>query len=311
MPVKNQVLSFNALKFVASFFVVCIHVLFYGRDCIVPIIKTAVPCFFMISGFFLYDINQESFPTTRIKTQIVKISKILLFANILYFVWHYYLGIRYEIFKFDFWLNVLRGSAFGPHLWYLMAYVQVLFLLWLFPTVGNKKILSFTIIIAGLLCNLIFGRYSQFFSTPQIDNCFFTSAFPFFLLGSKINKYQKYISRYSGKFLVLTLLLILLFSYCEYYAQLFFPEQCFGDINIFVIALSIINMVLCVKYQDCHNACIKWIAKQGSLHSANIYIFHWIFLYYTTNPLLIFLGSYTISLCILFLHKLSSKPQYA
>ena len=52
---KKQYNLLDALKIVAAFFVVCIHVHFPGDlgRCVIAVARFAVPFFFMVSGFFL------------------------------------------------------------------------------------------------------------------------------------------------------------------------------------------------------------------------------------------------------------------
>lgn len=51
--------SFDVLKLFLSLLVVFIHIHVPWRDFILPLTRCAVPCFFMISGFFLYNMDKE------------------------------------------------------------------------------------------------------------------------------------------------------------------------------------------------------------------------------------------------------------
>jgi len=57
---KKDIPGLFALKALCALFVVIIHVPFIGKDTLAPIIRIAVPCFFMISGFFLYSGNAQA-----------------------------------------------------------------------------------------------------------------------------------------------------------------------------------------------------------------------------------------------------------
>ena len=59
--VKKQYNNLNAIKIMAAFFVVCIHIRFPGDfgNAVVAVARFAVPFFFMLSGFFSYYENKE------------------------------------------------------------------------------------------------------------------------------------------------------------------------------------------------------------------------------------------------------------
>ena len=52
--------SFDILKLFLALLVVFIHIHVPWRDSILPLTRCAVPCFFMISGFFLYNLNSAT-----------------------------------------------------------------------------------------------------------------------------------------------------------------------------------------------------------------------------------------------------------
>ena len=79
--IKQRNYSLDLLKFIASFFIVCIHFKVFGEvgDFIVVLSRFAVPVFFMISGY--YSFNDD---TVKLKQKIINILKFYFCAVVLY-----------------------------------------------------------------------------------------------------------------------------------------------------------------------------------------------------------------------------------
>lgn len=171
----------------------------------------AVPVFFMVTGFFYSDVVERNAE----KRQIVKILKLILFSNLLYFAWNLLLGIAMYIFsgdihsfadmanKLNYPINVFsmfsgnhmfkillcNVSPFSEHLWYLNAILYVLVIAYLIRKTGMFKILYY--ITPTLLCaDLIFGKYSVAIFGKSFDivcvRNFLCVGIPYFMLGNVI-----------------------------------------------------------------------------------------------------------------------------
>lgn len=125
--------SFDVLKLFLSLLVVFIHIHVPWRDFILPLTRCAVPCFFMISGFFLYNMDKEKM-RQRVGQGIRRMFNITLFATLLYMIpWilHYmqspdmYQIDFIDLVNFVFW-GIPLFLPEGIHLWYLQAYLYVL-----------------------------------------------------------------------------------------------------------------------------------------------------------------------------------------
>ena len=124
--------SFDVLKLFLSLLVVFIHIHVPWRDFILPLTRCAVPCFFMISGFFLYNMDKEKM-RQRVGQGIRRMFNITLFATLLYMIpWilHYmqspdmYQIDFIDLVNFVFW-GIPLFLPEGIHLWYLQAYLYV------------------------------------------------------------------------------------------------------------------------------------------------------------------------------------------
>lgn len=95
---KGHNYSIDILKFICAILVVCLHTNSNLHNTIMPITRCAVPCFFMISGFLLYEENEIN--KSRLLRNIKHIFNITIWATLLFFVWTEILSIlRSDIFK--------------------------------------------------------------------------------------------------------------------------------------------------------------------------------------------------------------------
>lgn len=121
--------SLDLLKFIASFFVVCIHFKFFGKagEYVTVAARFAVPMFFMISGYYCFNDDLD-----KIRKKVIRIARIYLTAFVMYFcfnvlvklfnglqeeaVWYVstYFRIRYTLKTILF-----NESITAIHLWFL------------------------------------------------------------------------------------------------------------------------------------------------------------------------------------------------
>jgi len=131
----NRKSSLDILKFIAAYLVVFIHSDAKNSisDIFLGICRIAVPIFFMISGYFLYDKNKE-----KIIISIKKILKLLIFADILYLLFEIFKNLLIgqsivEIFKSLFSINfvIFNMGSIGSHIWYIRAiiYIYILYII--------------------------------------------------------------------------------------------------------------------------------------------------------------------------------------
>lgn len=77
----------DLLRFVFSIFIIAIHILTINY--FKALLRIAVPCFFIISGYFIVGKNED-----KIKKTIIHILKLVIISNILYFLWNGFLSYR-------------------------------------------------------------------------------------------------------------------------------------------------------------------------------------------------------------------------
>lgn len=184
MTSRNSWLDF--LKFISIICVIIIHVgPFYQIDNLKPIgviinniMRFAVPCFFMCTGYFLnssVDLFDEK-DNQRIKRNVRKLFLIYILWCAIYILLmpkdHYFI------------LNVmLFGTA--PHLWFLSALIQCLLIKYFLNIFLNKCSVSKGIVFSiSLLCFLVFYYYCKYYfnDAPYIKTI--VCVFVFYIYGA-------------------------------------------------------------------------------------------------------------------------------
>ena len=201
--------SLDFLKFISSFFIVCIHFEFPGKagDFIIALARFAVPVFFMISGYYAYDDDRE-----RIINKIWRIARMYFSVVVLYFcfniavklfagqyreaVWYVstYLRIRY-IVPFVFF----NESNTAMHLWFLGALIYS-YVIQLITVKFNVKdgityVLSGVLLLIHLVAGFLFCVYGTqlpaFLLKNYVLRNFLFMGFPLFSVGRLIRKNEE------------------------------------------------------------------------------------------------------------------------
>ncbi|MCQ2514396.1 MAG: acyltransferase [Ruminococcus sp.] len=279
---NKRINSIDIIRFFAAFFVVMLHLgnNFYNPY-ICPIGRAAVPCFFIISGFFYY---QSKHKLRAIK----RIFLITILSNLLYFMFYafeYSKGIgvgQYivQIVNYNSIFNafVFNRSLVSVHLWYLSALLYCMIIQYaineIFKVNINTKI-CVLIIVLLLSIGLILGPYAKIVFGKSIlitytRNVWFIGL-PYFLIGKLIvtNK----IPKLSNKLLVSIIFIFSVFVVIErnllVNSSLINNEENF--IGISFLAVSIVLLAINNPIYE-PNKFLKCIAYCGKNYSLSIYI---------------------------------------
>lgn len=222
-PVKRN-RNLDVVKLICAFLVVCIHLPFPGTvgTVILTLARVAVPVFFMITGFFYRTVKENG----REKAQILKVLKLTVIANVLYFLWGILLSFlttgpaQYvhqtingkTIFNF----LVLNDSPFGLHLWYLSSLLVALVILYFLGKNPKLFRLSYGLIPILLLGDLVLGKYSLLlfgreFNLLLVRNFLFVGL-PYLLLGAFLSEKTERLEKIFGKRQWLLALCVVLFA---------------------------------------------------------------------------------------------------
>lgn len=166
--------------------VVLIHSQFLFKDIVFPLLRIAVPIFFMISGYFIYD---ENYAGQKINRSIKSIFSIFIWSNLLFLLFKEVFSIAHhaiyvpdtnELLKFI----VFNEDPFGWHLWYIGAYLYLLVIV-RFINKHNKWTLLFKSIPVLLIVHLAL-------SYAGVDRIYYRNfllmGLPFFSIGAYIRK---------------------------------------------------------------------------------------------------------------------------
>lgn len=278
----------DLLKVICAFMIICIHAPFPGLlgEITTPLTRIAVPIFFMISGYYYSYIKEQQ----KEKKQIIKIFKLFICANLLYFFW----SLAWSFIKGDtitaYLSNVLslesilkfivfNESPFGGHLWYLSSILYVLLIVFVIEIKWTRKVI-YPFIPVLLLTDLVFGKYSVLlfgttFPYIFVRNFLFVGL-PYFLIGDLLNTYKIKIK--NSKALLLSLLFAVT-TFIEKFALIYFDVNADREhyISTTFLAVCIFLWVsnLNIKY---NKNLLGLICYVGANLSTYIYIIHPIFI---------------------------------
>lgn len=111
--------NIDSLKAVCAFLIVCIHVSFPGviGEYFAPLTRIGVPIFFMITGYFYFDIVMKQ----KQYKQIQKLFRLFIISNIIYILWDLLRAIvecDIEQFTCAFsWKSIIKLLIFNEAAW--------------------------------------------------------------------------------------------------------------------------------------------------------------------------------------------------
>lgn len=281
---KKQYELINALKIIAAFFVVGIHVHFpgdFGRA-FIAVARFAVPFFFMVSGFFsCYD--DKSVLDAKYKRKISHVAVLFLGGTLLYFLFNIAVAVVNSDVK-NYLSEILTAENFigfllfnhtcvSDFLWFLPALIYVYAVFFLFEKKGLTKKLYFLIPVlffAGVLIRelpeFIDGMPSLFSKAYLCRNWLFVGL-PFFMVGHYIRVNEEKLTR---KFSDISLALIMLVSTAEaviadmlHVQKALYIGTFFAVAALFILALKKEGKIKTGK-----------IAYLGAEYSLYVYVFH-------------------------------------
>lgn len=196
------------MKTVAACLVVFIHAGFPGEpgEIIKVIARSAVPFFFMISGYFCYYAPEKGKKATeKIPLKMQHILKLFLISVFFYGIWDILLKVK-DGESISLWLHELVGkqqlikfvkynniAQIKPHLWFLPALFYCYFLDYFIEKLHLRKPAYFCVLFLSgiLLWRAEFCRiYGESYPRMEYRNYLYTGM-PFYLLGQMIHEYQE------------------------------------------------------------------------------------------------------------------------
>lgn len=275
--------SIDVLKFLCAVFVVFIHTEWKYQDLLQPIIRCAVPCFLIISGYFLFD--KDGIKPERLKRNLIRLTKITLWATLFFIVWKEIMAIHGTGTLFIPSLKDVANwvffneDPFAPHLWYLFAYLYALLIIKVVNKYNKWKVLYF-ITPALLLVDLAFGSYSRLlwdraYSDFYVRNFLFV-ALPYFAIGTMVKRLTNNVDITSKKNIIIgCTILLTIAAYLERNTLislgLFTPREHYLTTTL----LSVSMFILALSINNTRKSVLSVLGEKDSLH---IYVFHPVFI---------------------------------
>lgn len=270
---KIRFSTLDAFKALFAFFVVILHSpAFSGKELLYPITRTAVPFFFIVSGYFCYNNSIE-----KLSNRIKRIFILLVLSEFLFGIWaifvnrnnltEYLTGI-FNV-KFILRILILNEQPFYVHLWYLQAYLYVLVILWLlkyFKVDYTKKYIFVAFVI--LIYCLAMAEF--LYNDGNFNPCFYRNwllGLAFMLIGMSICAFQSVIVKFKKIYAILSLVLIII-GYAEALLLNNFNQELYIGVVGAVVALFCFS----VSYSALLKGSV--IEKIGCKYSLYIYIVH-------------------------------------
>ncbi len=282
----------NLLKFIALVFILLIHKKLPGISGILVrgVAAASVPVFFMISGYYSYDV-----PSEKIGKRARRILALMLIANLLYLIWDICVELlsgnplrpwivqncspkRFLIFL------LTNESPFRGHLWFLGALLYAY--LFLFPVrklmecktgkTGaflrkNHVHLFFWLSVFLFALNLAGGElltiYGKNIQIPYIRNWLFTGI-PSFAAAYCIHAREEQLLQYTGK---RGMCLILAVAFVLNLAEVFYAPAC----EFYVTTLGTASaafMLTIVCRGECRSRILCFLGKAADKYGLWVYI---------------------------------------
>ena len=277
MEKSKRNINVDILRSILAFLIVGIHTLDQKTEAkyIVAIARSAVPMFFILSGYFIYWVSKNS-----IKKRIKNTCILLICSNLLFAVWAIlsnYHNLRFEFVSQTFNIkNILKfiifnDSIYRGHLWFIGAllYCQVLYLVERKISNNGINYKFRMIIIVVLLIGLII--LSEIFNIKNIYyRNFLLLGLPYYFIGMVIKEKNIKISNvwlWCGMVVLMVMLNII-----EVYSLMEIGTYYLLEHYIFTIPLSTIIIVIVTSFNS--NSKSNYISKIGREYSLYIYLFH-------------------------------------
>ena len=298
MQSRNRIYGLDILKVFCISFIILLHTgvlkhcLSINLD---PICRFAVPCFFMITGFFYHSTVNAKRDVSQIKKVIILIliaNAVLILLNIIDCLvsgnsvidWLLSCVSKRKLIRLLLFNNGIIDGRFGSdHIWYLNALLYVLVIAFIFRKLGIFKVLYYLSPIL-LICGFVIECFSQqLFGvnfSAEASYCYYrnflTVGIPYFCIGSILSRFDLgKIKKHKFTFLILSVILLCV-SFVEFKVELHFSLCTNGEFFI-VTPLYSIGLFLffySVFADKKPNKLFRFIALIGERYVVWIYLFH-------------------------------------
>ena len=332
---KQRNTSLDIAKAICTLMVVFLHA---GENNAVEtyikvICTCAVPFFFLVSGYYL-SLNVSAGKTEYASRQLKKIGELFIVSNILYAICISILKMIFHDDLLGFWKTcltcesifnflVLNDSPFGYHLWYIGAILYVLFIF--NKLISKNKInrvvvyMPLFLILAiglGIYSKIIFKENFPIYVSRNFIHVGIPSMAIGYMLASVLNHKQ-----HLYRFALLSVIVFSMAIIVERFILHRLGLMSTGSIFIMTVPLAVAIFIFAATDEQVHSSpFMKIVADIGRYDSANIYIYHMIFIlvweyistcqnviYIHSKPILVFVLTLALSRGLQFAKRRRSK----
>lgn len=261
---KRNINSLHILKAICAILVIDHHTYIFGQEYIAPFRVIMVPCFFMITGFFLFQDN--------IQSEFCKVKKYCLKAICLLMAFGLFYDIPFILFHSrDFSIrahidNLLTGVPICLVMWYLASLYQGLIVTHSACRISRKLLFLFPVIyIIFRTVNTLYLHIPFHANTLESTLLDLANSTCFISLGYLIALYYKEIS--SNRIIyIIGIIISYFFLYISLNDEML---RAYRSIAIIIMSVSFFLLFLNSENINC-----KYMVELGKKHSANLYFFH-------------------------------------
>ena len=265
------------MKFVAAVMVVIVHANnWVGHQVLMPLARSAVPCFFMISGYLLYShggIGRERLVRNVRHIGVMCAWTLVLFAvvDLARMLSSHIMSVPTAKILLHFFIFNQYPWLVGGHLWYLLAYLYVLLIM---VAVDKYRLWRWFFASAPLLLVLYFVAQSMGRSDCTYRNFLF-EGLPYFAVGAMVKHWNnQIISRLNRKLFAGGAVFFLLSAYAE---SCITGEFCTKPVRESYFSPPFLALFILLFALATPTSKPNWASRMGCDYSTYIYIFHTLF----------------------------------
>lgn len=186
---RNGLLDQN--KLIAAFFVILLHSPFPGivGEAFESLARFAVPFFFMVSGYYVYDKPRKAIKKSLLKNLLLLASSLVLYVA-WDLAWSLYQGNTAE--KFETWFSlqsiidifIFNNGVLLGHLWFILALIYCYLIYLAVSKLGFKAklIISTVLLVMNFALNIVLTN-AGITDPGYFTRNFLFTGLPFFMIG--------------------------------------------------------------------------------------------------------------------------------
>ncbi len=271
-PERTPVSSLYVLKAICAFIVVMIHTppleTYVDSSILTPFVFIGVPIFYMITGYFLYHVDEKKVADRALKS-VTKVLIAIVLLNLLYLI-PLVMKSKFPFHSIqDVWDWCLTGMKIEGVFWYLNALLYALMVFFMIFRFHLGRYINIFLLLVPL--GILVGRYAFLLGADRAIYSEFNAiwlALPYITLGYWLRQNENKLLRFRWE-------IIALISFALSALEVFVVNYYFSGFwgrYLFTPILSISLFMWCLQNKSW--GANSFIAKIGRDYSGGIYYYH-------------------------------------